>query len=70
MLLITLFIIKLLAQISIYNLIKPLSERRGQRRLAVFNQYHHTNTATLFRYVRPAKHATSHRHPDHYFIPV
>ena len=49
--------------------LQPLSERRGQRRLAVFSQYHHTNTATLFKYVRPAKHASSRRHPDQYFIP-
>ena len=50
------------------NIIQPLSKRRSRRRLAIFSQYHHTNTATLSRYVRAAKHVYSHKHPDQYFI--
>ena len=43
---------------------QPPLERRSQRRLAIFSQYHHTNT------VQPlaAKHVFSRKHPDQYFI--
>ncbi|XP_067944827.1 uncharacterized protein [Watersipora subatra] len=47
----------------------PLSERRSERRLKIFSQYHHSNSVVLDRYVKRSSFRSSRRHLHQYFIP-
>ena len=47
----------------------PLSQRRSERRLQIFSQYHHSNKSVLSRYIQQADYSSARRHPKQYFIP-
>ena len=47
----------------------PLSQRRTERRLQIFSQYHHSNKSVLSRYIQQAEYSSARRHPEQYFTP-
>ena len=47
----------------------PLSQRRGDRRLKVFSQYHHHNSTVLAKYITRSAHNSARRHQYQYFTP-
>ena len=47
----------------------PLAQRRTERRLNIFSQYHHSDNATINKYICKATFSSSRRHPEQYFIP-
>ena len=46
-----------------------LSQRRGERRLKVFSQYHHNNPSVLAKYIARSAHNSARRHQHQYFTP-
>ena len=49
--------------------LKPLSERRSDRRLKVFSQYHHSSKAVISNYIQPTSFSSARKHTLQYFIP-
>lgn len=49
--------------------LQPLSERRSDRRMKIFSQYHHTNNTVLSRYTKRATTTSARRHPLQYLAP-
>ena len=46
-----------------------LSERRSDRRMKIFSQYHHSNSAVLSKYTQRAATTSARRHPMQYLAP-
>ena len=49
--------------------LQPLNERRSDRRLKIFSQYHHSSKAVISNYIQRASFSSARRHATQYFIP-
>ena len=49
--------------------LQPLSDRRSDRRLKIFSQYHHSSKAIISNYIQRASYSSARKHAVQYFIP-